>query len=91
MAGNDGQRLHGSHPGLPGCLACVCITISVCCLLAMPLPPPHTPPTLQAEVVNEMPLYPTEAVLFDENQVPTVQYTGERQGVGAGQGGAAAG
>jgi intron-binding protein aquarius len=24
-----------------------------------------------------MPLYPTEAVLFDENQVPTVAYTGE--------------
>ena len=23
-----------------------------------------------------MPLYPTEAVLFDENQVPTVHYTG---------------
>ena len=39
------------------------------------------PPILpQAEVVNEMPLYPTETVLFDENQVPTVHYTGERAG-----------
>ena len=31
-----------------------------------------------AEVVNEMPLYPTEAVLFDENQVPSVHFTGAR-------------
>ncbi|KAL4443940.1 hypothetical protein ABPG75_011677 [Micractinium tetrahymenae] len=31
----------------------------------------------QTETINEMPLYPTEAVLFDENQVPTVHYTGE--------------
>ncbi|EFN59246.1 hypothetical protein CHLNCDRAFT_29663 [Chlorella variabilis] len=31
----------------------------------------------QAETINEMPLYPTEAVLFDENQVPTMHYTGE--------------
>lgn len=39
------------------------------------------PPLLpQAEVVNEMPLYPTETVLFDENQVPTVHYTGEGAG-----------
>ena len=29
----------------------------------------------QGEVVNEMPLYPTEAVLFDENQLPSVHYT----------------
>jgi hypothetical protein len=32
----------------------------------------------QAELVNEMPLYPTEALLFDENQVPSVHYTGGR-------------
>lgn len=39
---------------------------------------PSTAPTIhpQAEVVNAMPLYPTEAVLFDENQVPSVHYTG---------------
>jgi intron-binding protein aquarius len=30
----------------------------------------------QTEVINEMPLYPTEAVLWDENQVPSVHYTG---------------
>ena len=33
----------------------------------------------QTEVVNEMPLYPTEGVLFDENQVPSVHYTGVRR------------
>ena len=32
----------------------------------------------QADAISEMPLYPTEAVLFDENQVPTAQYTGEQ-------------
>ncbi len=32
---------------------------------------------LQAETVNAMPLYPTERVLFDEHQVPTLHYTGE--------------
>ena len=31
----------------------------------------------QADAISEMPLYPTEAVLFDEHQVPTAQYTGE--------------
>lgn len=30
----------------------------------------------QTEVINELPLYPTEAVLWDENQVPDVHYTG---------------
>jgi hypothetical protein len=50
------------------------------------IPPPsgldttlHTCPTAaacQADTINEMPLYPTEAVLFDEHQVPTVHYTG---------------
>ena len=30
----------------------------------------------QTEVINEMPLYPTETVLWDENQVPDVHYTG---------------
>ena len=32
----------------------------------------------QTDTVNAMPLYPTEAVLWDENQVPKVHYTGER-------------
>ena len=31
----------------------------------------------QTEVVNEMPLYPTEAILWDDGQVPSVHYTGE--------------
>ena len=31
----------------------------------------------QTETVNAMPLYPTEAILGDENQVPKVHYTGE--------------
>ena len=31
----------------------------------------------QTETVNAMPLYPTEAILWDENQVPKVHYTGE--------------
>lgn len=30
----------------------------------------------QREVVNAMPLYPTEQLLFDENKVPSVNYTG---------------
>lgn len=55
-------------------------------LIALHRPPPPIQVMLatyerrkpQAEVINEMPLYPTEAVLFDENQVPTVNYTGER-------------
>ena len=33
-------------------------------------------PCLQADAISEMPLYPTEAVLFDENQVPSMHYTG---------------
>jgi len=33
--------------------------------------------TFQTEVINVMPLYPTEAVLWDENQVPSTHYTGE--------------
>ena len=32
----------------------------------------------QTDTVNAMPLYPTEAILWDENQVPKVHYTGER-------------
>ena len=32
----------------------------------------------QTEVVNAMPLYPTEAILWDDNQVPQVHYTGAR-------------
>jgi intron-binding protein aquarius len=31
----------------------------------------------QREVINEMPLYPTEGLLWDENQIPSVTYTGE--------------
>ena len=31
----------------------------------------------QREVINEMPLYPTEGVLWDENQIPSVNYSGE--------------
>ncbi len=31
----------------------------------------------QTDTVNAMPLYPTEAILWDENQVPKVHYTGE--------------
>ena len=34
----------------------------------------------QTEVINAMPLYPTEAVLWDENQVPSTHYTGGRGG-----------
>ncbi len=30
----------------------------------------------QTEVINELPLYPTESILWDENQVPDVHYTG---------------
>ncbi len=30
----------------------------------------------QREVINEMPLYPTENVLWDESQIPSVNYTG---------------
>ena len=30
----------------------------------------------QTEIINAMPLYPTEKLLWDENQVPNVQYTG---------------
>ena len=30
----------------------------------------------QTEIINTMPLYPTEKLLWDENQVPNVQYTG---------------
>ena len=39
----------------------------------------HSPAAVrvQTEVVNEMPVYPTEAVLFDENQVPSIHFTGE--------------
>ena len=32
----------------------------------------------QRQVVNEMPLYPTERVLWDEGQIPSDNYTGER-------------
>ena len=32
----------------------------------------------QTDTVNAMPLYSTEAILWDENQVPKVHYTGER-------------
>lgn len=32
----------------------------------------------QTDTVNAMPLYPTEAILWDENQVPKVHYTGKR-------------
>lgn len=31
----------------------------------------------QREVINEMPLYPTEGLLWDEHQIPSVNYTGE--------------
>lgn len=31
----------------------------------------------QREVINEMPLYPTEGLLWDENQIPSVNYSGE--------------
>jgi len=31
----------------------------------------------QREVINEMPLYPTEGLLWDESQIPSVNYTGE--------------
>lgn len=30
----------------------------------------------QTELINEMPLYPTERLLWDENQVPSAHYTG---------------
>lgn len=31
----------------------------------------------QREVINEIPLYPTENILWDESQIPSVSYTGE--------------
>lgn len=30
----------------------------------------------QTEAVNAMPMYPTEGILWDDNQVPDVHYTG---------------
>jgi len=30
----------------------------------------------QTELINEMPLYPTERLLWDEHQIPSVNYTG---------------
>ena len=30
----------------------------------------------QTAAINAMPLYPTERVLWDENQVPSIHYTG---------------
>jgi intron-binding protein aquarius len=30
----------------------------------------------QREVVNEIPVYPTETIMWDENQIPSVNYTG---------------
>jgi len=33
----------------------------------------------QTEVINKLPLYPTESILWDENQVPDVHYTGRRE------------
>ena len=30
----------------------------------------------QTEIINAMPLYPTEKLLWDENQVPNMHYTG---------------
>ena len=30
----------------------------------------------QTDFINQMPLYPTERLLWDENQVPSVHYTG---------------
>eukprot|EP00803_Ostreobium_quekettii_P001943 evm.model.scf_2381.2 EVM.evm.TU.scf_2381.2 scf_2381:10191-21993(-) len=32
---------------------------------------------LMREAINEMPLYPTERILWDENQIPSAHYTGE--------------
>jgi hypothetical protein len=31
----------------------------------------------QRQAINELPLYPTETVLFDENMVPSINYTGQ--------------
>lgn len=31
----------------------------------------------QTETINAMPLYPTENILWDENQIPNVHYTGK--------------
>ena len=31
----------------------------------------------QTETINAMPLYPTETILWDENQIPNVHYTGK--------------
>lgn len=31
----------------------------------------------QRDLVNEMPLYPTEGVMFDPHQIPSVNYTGQ--------------
>jgi hypothetical protein len=38
---------------------------------------PQTLSTPQRDVINEMPLYPTEGVLWDEAQIPSVNYSGE--------------
>mmetsp|Transcript_15961 Transcript_15961/g.37841 ORF Transcript_15961/g.37841 Transcript_15961/m.37841 type:complete len:1392 (+) Transcript_15961:941-5116(+) len=32
----------------------------------------------QREAINEMPLYPTESVLWDDSQIPVLDYTGEQ-------------
>ena len=37
----------------------------------------HEKRTSQLEALNEMPLYPTEDVIWDENVVPTAYFSGE--------------
>jgi intron-binding protein aquarius len=33
---------------------------------------------LQLDAINALPLYPTESLLWDENVVPSINYTGEQ-------------
>lgn len=39
---------------------------------------------LQTQAVTAMPLYPTEAILWDDNQVPDMHYTGGQSRYGHG-------
>ena len=52
------------------CVLCSAQVLMLCALVCLPC-------RSQREVINEMPLYPTESIMFDEHQIPSVNYTGE--------------
>eukprot|EP00983_Pelagomonas_calceolata_P090168 1157388-Pelagomonas_calceolata.AAC.15 len=62
------ERLEGL---LNSCIAAACVTLLEPVMLTT-----YERRRSQREVINEMPLYPTEGVLWDENQIPSVNYTG---------------